>query len=202
MESPLGRAVGNANEVIESIETLKGRGPADLEALSVRLAARMLALSGVASEESDAEQRVRRALESGAGLEKFREIIAGQGGDPHVIDDYNLLPAARRQTPWTARRGGVVAKLDAELIGRAAVALGAGRDRADAGVDPAVGIDVVAPPGARVAAGDAVLVVSCDDPGRLAAAGALLADAVTIADEAPAAPPLVIDIIDGRDVRL
>jgi pyrimidine-nucleoside phosphorylase len=202
MEVPLGRAVGNANEVIESIETLKRQGPADLEALSVRLAARMLVLSRVASDEADAQRRVRQALDSGAGLEKFREIVASQGGDPRVIDDYNRLPTARLQTLWKARRGGVVARLDAELIGRAAVALGAGRDRADAGVDPAAGITIVAPVGAKVDAGDAVLVVSCDDPGRLAAAEALLADAVTIADEAPPPSPLVIDIIDGKDVRL
>jgi pyrimidine-nucleoside phosphorylase len=202
MDAPLGRAVGNANEVIESIETLKGRGPADLEALSVRLAARMLTLSGVARDEADAERRVRSALASGAGLEKFRAIVAEQGGDPRVIDDYSRLPAAHAREPWKAPRAGIVAWLDAELIGRAAVALGAGRDRADAEVDPAVGIEIVAPVGTAVQPGDPVLFVSCDDASRVDAARTLLSGAVTIEDAAPAGRPLVLAEIDGRDVRL
>src|SRR6478672_8728593 len=88
MDAPLGRAVGNALEIIESIETLKGRGPADLEALSVEFAARMLVLSGVEPDLARATERVRKALSSGAGVEKLREIVANQGGDPGVVDDY------------------------------------------------------------------------------------------------------------------
>ena len=94
MDAPLGREVGNASEVIESIETLKGTGPADLEELSVLLAARMLMAAGVAGEEADAEARVRAAIRSGAGVEKFRQIIEHQGGDPRVVDDYSRLPSA------------------------------------------------------------------------------------------------------------
>ena len=135
MDMPLGRAVGNANEVIESIETLKGRGPRDVTELSVRLATRMLVLSGGAAGEAEADARVRQALASGAALEKFRDIIAAQGGDPKVVDDYARLPAAAHREDWRAPRDGIVAWLDAELIGRAAVALGAGRDRADARPD-------------------------------------------------------------------
>ena len=94
MDSPLGREVGNACEVIESIETLKGSGPQELEQLSVLLAARMLVVAGVTSAESDAEARVRKAIASGAGVEKFRDIIEHQGGNPRVVDDYALLPSA------------------------------------------------------------------------------------------------------------
>ncbi len=94
MDSPLGREVGNACEVIESIETLKGAGPQELEQLSVLLAARMLVVAGVTSVESDAEARVRKAIASGAGVEKLRDIIEHQGGDPRVVDDYALLPSA------------------------------------------------------------------------------------------------------------
>jgi pyrimidine-nucleoside phosphorylase len=118
MESPLGCAVGNANEVIESVETLKGRGPKDLEDLSVLLAARMLVLAGIAPDEPEAARRVRAAITSGAGVEKFRQIIDAQGGDPHVIDDYALLPAASRREIWRAPQAGVVAAMDAELVGR------------------------------------------------------------------------------------
>ena len=197
MESPLGRAVGNANEVIESIETLKGRGPADVEELSVRLAARMLVLSGRAPTDEAAEDQVRRALSSGAGLEKFRAIIEAQGGDPRVVDDYGRLPAPAHREEWRAPRAGVVARIDAELIGRAAVALGAGRDRVDAGVDPSAGIDVVAPIGARVRAGEPVVVMACGDRTRLGAAQALVAEAVDIGDEAPATRPLVLGVVKG-----
>jgi thymidine phosphorylase len=202
MDTPLGRAVGNASEVIESIETLKGRGPKDLERLSLELAARMLVLAGVSGTAAEAAGRVQRALDSGAGLEKFRTVIEQQGGDPRVIDDYGRLPAVTGREPWRAPRSGVVARLDAELVGRAAVALGAGRDRVDASVDHAVGIDVVAPVGSAVRQGDPVLVIACDDPGRRAAAQALLTDAVEIADEAPPDRPLILGAIDGRDVTL
>ena len=197
MDMPLGRAVGNANEVIESIETLKGRGPRDVTDLSVRLAARMLVLSGVAPTDAEADARVRQALASGAGLEKFRDIIAVQGGDPKVVDDYGRLPAAAHREDWRAPRDGIVARLDAELIGRAAVALGAGRDRADAGVDPAAGIDIAAPPGTRVRAGEPVVVLACSDAARARAARALVDEAVVIGDDAPAVRPLVIDTIRG-----
>jgi pyrimidine-nucleoside phosphorylase len=195
MESPLGRAVGNANEVIEAIETLKGRGPEDLETLSVRLAARMLVLSGLAAGEAEAERRVRSALTSGAGLEAFRTIVTAQGGDPAVLDDYHRLPSVTHREPWVAPRTGVVGRLDAELVGRAAVALGAGRDRADAAVDPAVGIDVAAPVGTAVRAGDPVLVIACAAADRISAARVLLDCAVEITDTPPAARPLVLGTV-------
>ena len=195
MDAPLGRAIGNANEVIESIETLKGRGPQDVEELSVRLASRMLVLAGRASDEPIAEAQVRKALSSGAGLEKFRDIIAAQGGDPKVIDDYGRLPAAAHREAWRAPRAGVVSRLDAELLGRAAVALGAGRDRADAGVDPSAGIDIATPQGTQVREGDPVLLLACHDRARVGEARTLIDQAVEIGDAAPADSRLIIDRI-------
>ena len=201
MDMPLGRAVGNANEVVESIETLKGRGPRDVTELSVRLAARMLVLSGRAPDDAGADAQVGQALASGAGVEKFRDIIAAQGGDPKVVDDYSRLPSAAHREDWRAPRAGIVARLDAELVGRAAVALGAGRDRTEAGVDPAAGIDIAAPPGTRVQAGDTVFVLACSDAIRARGARALLDEAVVIGDEAPPERPLVIDTIRGSGLR-
>jgi pyrimidine-nucleoside phosphorylase len=195
MDAPLGRAVGNATEVIEAIETLKGRGPADVEALSLELAARMLVLAGVAADEAAAAASVRSALDRGDALEKFRDVIEAQGGDPLVIDDYARLPRHTQEAVWPAPRGGVVARLDAELVGRAAVALGAGRDRADAGIDPGVGIEIAARVGERVERGQPVLRVFCDDSMRVDAAWPLLDGAVEIADAAPAPPPLVLERI-------
>jgi pyrimidine-nucleoside phosphorylase len=198
MDAPLGLAVGNALEIIESIETLKGRGPADLESLSVEFAARMLVQSGLEPDVPRAEARVRKALSSGAGVEKFREIIATQGGDPRVIDDYSRLPAAPDRDLLTASRDGVVVAMRAEAVGRAAVGLGAGRDRLDAAIDPAVGFEIVAPVGTRVKAGDPIVEIHHRNGYGLAEARRLLEAAIEIGDTATAARPLVIARIQGK----
>ena len=197
MTTPLGLTVGNANEVVEAIETLKGRGPRDVEALSVRLAARMLVLAGMAASDADAESRVRRALADGSGLEKFRAIIAAQHGDPFVVDDYGRFPQPKILETWDAPAPGIIVSIDAEMVGRAAVVLGAGRDRVDAQVDPAAGIDVLAPRGALVAAGQPVLRLAASTRDRLDAARALLQNAVGIGDRAPEPEALVLDVISA-----
>jgi thymidine phosphorylase len=155
----------------------------------------MLVAVGMATDDAAAEARVRNAIASGAGLEVFRALIEAQDGDPAVIDDYGRLPHVDHREPWLAPRSGFVSALDAELVGRAAVVLGAGRDRADATVDPAVGIDIVAPVGARVERNDPVLMISCAAADRIAAARALLDRAVETADAPPAARPLVIGTV-------
>jgi pyrimidine-nucleoside phosphorylase len=191
MDAPLGRTVGNALEVVECTEVLKGRGSADLKQLSALLAARLLVLAGIAPSEADAERRVLDALASGRALETWRAIIANQGGDPHVVDEYRLLPMAPLRHIITAPRAGFLAVLDAELIGRATMALGAGRNRVDDQVDPAVGADILAKPGARVAAGDPVVVLHYRRERDLPLAVDLATRAVIIADEAPTLTPLV-----------
>jgi pyrimidine-nucleoside phosphorylase len=198
MDAPLGLAVGNALEIIESIETLKGRGPADLESLSVEFAARMLVLSGLEPDVPRADARVRQALSSGAGVEKFREIIATQGGDPSVVDDYSRLPAAPDRDILTASRDGVVVAMRAEGVGRAAVGLGAGRDRLEARIDPAVGFEIVAPVGTRVKAGDPLIEIHHRNGHGLAEARRLLEAAIQIGDTPVAPLPLVLDRIAGR----
>ncbi len=198
MDAPLGKAVGNGNEVVESIETLKGRGPSDVESLSVHLAARMLVLAGVVRYIEDAERKVRAALTSGAGLERFRAIIEAQGGDPHVIDDYSRMPQPKATATVGASERGFITRLDAELIGRAAVALGAGRDRADAAVDPAAGIDIVATIGTPVTAGAPVFHLACTEAARLDPARSLLDEARRVGPVAPPPHPLVLEIIDAR----
>jgi pyrimidine-nucleoside phosphorylase len=199
MDAPLGRAVGNALEIVESIETLKGRGPQDLEALSVEFAARMLVLSGVERDLGRATDRVREALRSGAGVEKLRAIIRNQGGDPAVIDDYGRLPSAPDRDVVTAPRDGVVAAMRAESVGRAAVGLGAGRDRLDATIDPAVGFIITAPVGSRVRKGDPVIEIHHRGGRGLAEARRLLEEALHIADVPPPPRPLVLDRIEGRN---
>jgi pyrimidine-nucleoside phosphorylase len=192
MDAPLGRAVGNALEVIESLEVLNARGPADLVDLSVALAARMLMLGRVADDPADAERKVRDAIASGAGLERFRRIIEQQGGDPHVVEDYGRLPAAPERDVVTAPRTGFLASLDAELIGRASVVLGAGRDRVDDLIDPAVGIMVVAKPGADLREGDAVLELHFRDSDRRDLAARLATRAIHIEESRPSGGPLIV----------
>jgi pyrimidine-nucleoside phosphorylase len=195
MDAPLGREVGNASEVVESIETLKGRGPADLEDLSVTLAARMLVLAGLAADMTQAEAGVRRALASGEGLERFRRMVAQQGGNPRIVDDYALLPSAPGSRVLKAPRAGYVASLDAFLVGRASMLLGAGRDKASDLIDPGVGITVRAKPGEPVNAGDAVLELRFRTERFLADAAQLAASAFVIADTPPASFPLIVDEI-------
>lgn len=195
MEFPLGRAVGNALEVVECLETLKGRGPKDLEDLSVALAARMVRLAGLADADEEAEAKVRSVLASGAGLEKFRRVIERQGGDPRVVDDYGRLPKAPQRVAVAAERDGYVIDLDAEQVGIGAMSLGAGRNRADDAIDPAVGVVVRAPVGTRVKAGETILEVHYRDEGLLGSAMPLLRAAVTIGDEAPTWTALILEQI-------
>ncbi|PYR19096.1 MAG: thymidine phosphorylase [Acidobacteria bacterium] len=192
MDAPLGCAVGNAMEVIECLEVLKGRGPNDLIDVSVELTARMLVLGRVADDLAAADEQARRAIASGAGLERFRRIIEIQGGDPRVVDDYDRLPHVDDRHLVSACRDGYVASIDAELVGRASVALGAGRDRVEDAVDPAVGIRVIAKPGDAVRAGDAVLELHYRDCVRLEAAIRLTNQAITIGDGRPARGPLIV----------
>ena len=192
MDAPLGRAVGNALEVIECIEVLKGVESADLVDVSVELAARMLVLGKVADDRENAERQVRGAIASGAGLDRFRRIIEAQGGDPKVVDDYTRLPQAPHHHIVSAPRRGYIAGIDAELIGRASVALGAGRDRVEDPVDPAVGILLAAKPGDAVRAGDPVLEMHYRDRGRLDRALHHAGSAITIDEQAPPRRPLIV----------
>jgi pyrimidine-nucleoside phosphorylase len=196
MEAPLGRAVGNSLEVIESVETLKGRGPADLEALSVECAARMLALSGVETDLAAATSRVRAALASGAGLEKFREIVRHQGGDPAALDDYARLPSAPDRDAITAKRDGYVTAIKAEAVGRAAVVLGAGRDRIEAEVDHGVGLVIAAPVGTAVRRGDAIVEIHHRASRGLAEARRLLEHAIDVGHAPPRSRPLMLERIE------
>ena len=193
MDAPLGHAVGNALEVIECVETLKGRGPKDLEELSVILAARMVRLAGLAATTEEAEAKVREALASGAGLERWRAIVAHQGGDARTVDDYSLMPSVPTRKMVTAERDGYLAVLDAELVGRATVALGAGRNKVDDIVDPAVGAIVFAHPGDRLEKGSPILELHYRQERDLGPALDLVRQAIVLSDAPPPVLPLIIE---------
>lgn len=195
MDEPLGRAVGNGLEVVEAVETLKGRGPSDLETLSVSLASRMLRLGGEVATEEEAEKSVRSALCSGRGLEKFRQMIEQQGGDPHVTADYARLPSATHRTTFAAPSAGYVTELNAKLVGRATMVLGAGRDRVDDLIDYAVGAFLHAKTGDRVKTGDPIVELHYCDPSHLDAALTLLRNACRISDSPPARSRLILETL-------
>jgi pyrimidine-nucleoside phosphorylase len=189
MEHPLGRACGNAVEVAECVEVLKGGGPPDIRELSLELAARMVAMAGF----DDARAKVESALAKGRGLETFCRMIEAQGGDPHVVDDLSRLPTAKAVHVVRADRPGVFQGWKAEAVGRAVVRLGGGRDRAEDAVDHAAGAVVLARPGDRVKAGDGLLELHHRDGARLGAALAALAGAGPIADHNPPELPLILE---------
>ena len=191
MDAPLGRAVGNALEIIECIETLKGRGPDDVNELVVALATRMLVLSG-RSDEKGAEAAVRDALVSGAALQRMRALIEGHGGDPSIVDDYGKLPRAAHRHVIAAERDGYVEAVQADLIGRASMALGAGRQRIDDRIDHGAGVLIAKKPGDRVRAGETILELLYNDDRQLAAASTMAAHAVRLTDVQPAIRSVVL----------
>jgi pyrimidine-nucleoside phosphorylase len=191
MDRPLGTAVGNALEIRECIATLHGHGAPDLLEVVETIAGRVLELAGRARSADEARGLVRHALDSGAALAKFRAMVAAQGGDVAFVDDPERLPRATSTALVAAGRSGVVTDLDAYGVGRAAVRLGAGRDRAGDPVDHAAGIIVRAPVGTAVRAGDPVLELHGNVAATLAEASAMVAPAITIGDH-PLRPRLVL----------
>ena len=187
MDAPLGYAVGNALEIQECIATLHGHGAPDLLEIVETIACRVVQLAGRAAGLDQARALVRDALASGAAFRKLREMVAAQGGDVAVIDDPGRLPSAAATLTIVAACDGVVSGLDAYLIGRAAVLLGAGRERAGDPVDHAAGVRVRSVVGATVRAGDPVLELHYNAGAHLDDARASAVRAITIGDDVPQA---------------
>jgi pyrimidine-nucleoside phosphorylase len=201
MDRPLGHACGNALEVVEAIDVLKGGGPPDLIEVTMALGARMLVLGTVAATLDGAHAMMRDAIASGKALQKLEEIVAAQGGDKAVIRDPSRLPRAPYQEQFTAMRGGVVASVDPRAIGYGIIALGGGRTRMEDTVDPAVGFVVTAKPGTRVSKGQALATVYARTEDDLRLGREVLEKAIVIGDSAPAGLPLVSHLVTGRGVE-
>jgi thymidine phosphorylase len=183
MDAPLGRAVGNAVEVEEAVAALRGDGPPDLVAVTLALAREMLALAGIGADPA-------AALADGRALERYRRMIAAQGGDPDAP-----LPRAPHREVVTAAAAGWLQRLEARAVGVAAWRLGAGRARKEDPVSASAGVRCLAKPGDRVEAGQPVLELLADDESRFARVREALADAIEVGPEPPAVPPLVIERI-------
>jgi pyrimidine-nucleoside phosphorylase len=157
MDAPIGRLIGNAVEVAESIQVLGGGGPADTRELTVALGGEMLVLAGLVRDAEEGRDRIARSLDDGSALEVFRKVVEAQGGDPRVVDDPDgVLPQARHRTPVLAPESGTVRALAARDIGIAALLLGAGRRRVEDVIDPGAGIELAVHLGDRVERGEAL----------------------------------------------
>ncbi|MDR1572632.1 MAG: thymidine phosphorylase [Clostridiales Family XIII bacterium] len=198
MDQPLGRCVGNSIEVIEAIETLKGRGPDDVTELSLRLASYMICAGGAAGTRDEGYGMAERALESGAGLGKFREFVGGQHGDPRVTEDYSLFPEAAFSEPALSGEDGIVSGVDAALIGLASQRAGAGRETKDDAIDLSAGIVMRKKRGDAVRAGEPLAEVFGSDPARLRIAAETARSAFAIGRDRPARTELIRAVIDGR----
>jgi thymidine phosphorylase len=184
MDTPLGRAVGNAVEVQESVAALNGQGPPDLMEVTLALAAQMLALAGIEADPA-------AAVADGRALAAYRTMVIAQGGDP----DAPLPQAAYVQPALPAPADGWLTRLDALAVGTAAWRLGAGRARKEDAVSAAAGVICLAKPGDRVREGQPLLELRADDPGRFGPALAALATAVTVSEEPPPLPSPIIEHI-------
>ena len=192
MDSPLGIACGNANEVEEAITALKGGGPADLRELTLRLGAEMLLLAGAASDLSAARARLEAAIGSGAALEKFRAMVEAQGGDPRVCDEPSrVLRQPGLRVSFVASRDGVVQRVEPRAVGMGITAMGGGRSAMEDTVDSSVGFLISVRPGDRVRRGASLATILARDESSAAAGRAALAVAIAIGDGPIAPRPLV-----------
>jgi pyrimidine-nucleoside phosphorylase len=195
MEQPLGRTAGNALEVIESVQTLQAKGPADLTEITILFGIRMLRLAGKTGDDSEARAILVKHLHSGAAFEKFKQMVKLQGGDPRSLDDFSRLPSSKLKEDVPSPRAGFVEEVHAEQIGKACVILGAGRTKTDDKVDFAVGVSGLIKEGEPVEKGQPLVTIHGNDASKLAEARVMIEKAFRIADWKPAQRPLVYETI-------
>jgi pyrimidine-nucleoside phosphorylase len=200
MDRPLGRACGNALEMEEAIEGLRGSGPADLLEVTYALGAEMLVLVGAAPSLADARALLEQSVASGRALETFARVIEAQGGNPGVIEDLGLLPQAQAVEVYRAEATGVVAAVEPRRIGRAIVQLGGGRTAVEDAVDPTVGFVITVKPGDPVRAGEPIASIFARDEAGIAIGTAALREAVSIGDTGRLTP-LISHRITSRGVE-
>jgi len=194
MSQPLGRAAGNAVEVIETVEALQGRGPADLVELTIELGAAMLALAGAEPCAEPARARLRRALESGAACERFAAMIGRHGGDPALVERPDSIGRSPFSRAVNAEADGFVLRVDAGCVGRSCLLLGAGRSKVTDPVDPHAGVTGLPKIGEFVGRGQPVATLHSSRADRLDAAEAALREGLETGDK----PREIAPLITGR----
>lgn len=201
MNEPLGLAVGNVLEVIEAAEALKGRGPADLQELCLTLGAQMVHLAGAAATIGEARAKVEGSLKSGAGLEKLRQMVSAQGGDPRALDDPSLLRRAAAVMEVPSPAEGFVGSINALEVGLTAMMLGAGREKKGDAIDPAAGVVVRKKVGDAVSRGEPLALIHYNDGEKAGLAASRLAQAFTLTAEKSDRPPLLRAVVAAGGVR-
>ena len=197
MDQPLGNMIGNALEVVEVIDVLRGHGPDDLRELCLELAGRMLQIGGGANSVAEGKQRSAELIASGKALEKFRQMIELQGGDPRVVDAPELLPHTEHTMQVASSQSGYLASMQCEQIGTACVILGGGRERKEDSVDPAVGIVLHKKVGDQISARDPIATIHYNSRDRAEQARRLIEISCHIEDAPPASKrPLIHKVIE------
>jgi pyrimidine-nucleoside phosphorylase len=195
MNQPLGYAVGNALEVMEVSQTLQNAGPVDLTRLSLELAARMIFLGKITKTIEEARELAQNKLLDGSGYRKLKEVIAAQGGNPQVLDRFELLPNATGAREITCPRAGYISAIDAELIGRAAMMIGAGRDKKEDAIDPAVGVILEAKVGQKMDAGSILCRLYYTSEEHVEEAAEIVEDAFRISANSPEERELILEVV-------
>jgi pyrimidine-nucleoside phosphorylase len=195
MNQPLGYAIGNALEVMEVSQTLQNAGPADLTRLSLELAARMIYLGKVTATLEEAREVAQTKLLDGSGYRKLKEVIGAQGGNPAVLDRFELLPNATGAREISSPRAGYVSAIDAEYIGQASSMIGAGRDTKEDSIDPAVGVILEVKVGQKVDAGGVLCRLYYTGEERVEEAAQLVEDAFRISATAPEERALILEVV-------
>lgn len=195
MDRPLGRAVGNALEVKEAIETLRGGGPEDLRELCLELGSTMLILAGAETDSHSARLHLKRLLASGQALNKLRELVKIQGGDASLVDEPERLPRAEILAEVCAPRSGWITEIDTRGIGSAALLLGAGRSRKDEEIDPAVGLEVLAKPGEKVDEGQTLAIIHGNSREKVSTAAVAVLQCYRIGEFKEEPLPLICETI-------
>ena len=195
MNQPLGFAVGNALEVMEVSQTLQKAGPADLTRLSLELAARMIHVGKVTSTLEEARKLAEDKLMDGSAYKKFKEVVAAQGGNPQALDRFELLPNATGMREILSPRAGFVSAIMAEDIGRASSMMGAGRERKEDNIDPAVGVILEVKAGEKVDAGSVLCRLYYTNEENLDEAAELVEDAFRISGVRPEERELILEVV-------
>jgi thymidine phosphorylase len=195
MSQPLGYAVGNALEVMEASQTLQNAGPADLTKLCLELAARMIFLGKQAATLEEARLVAERHLVDGSAYKKFKDVVAAQGGNPQALDNFVLLPNATGAREIASPRAGYVSLIDAEDIGIAANMIGAGRDKKEDAIDPAVGIILEVKAGEKVEAGSILCRLYYTKEDRVEEAAEKVEDAFHISAQRPEERELILEVV-------
>ncbi len=195
MNQPLGNAVGNALEVMEAVETMRGNGPPDLVGISLELGSRMLTMARPDQTVENAKGQLFQLLNDGSALKKFRQMVEFQGANPQVVDSFEMLPTASAEFVISSPRAGYVSRIAADDIGQAAMLLGAGRETMESKLDPAVGIVLEHKVGDRIQAGEPLCAIYYNSDTHLEEASQTVEDAFRISATASEAPALIYEVI-------